>query len=178
MQAVEAAKFAWELGASRSASAGIPAVPKQAFRARSERWSIFFINITEFFIGIPGFDRWRCTCSLRFRTEEPKFGGGVKKIQTREFDGQLVLQVAGKLAGGLVSELDRCWEAARAKTPNCRISIDLNRVTRIDQAGWRLLQSMHASGVDFVRAALAMNELWSRQRAAWKQTNTREALHA
>jgi hypothetical protein len=107
-----------------------------------------------------------------------RFGVGVKKIQMKEFDGQLVLQVAGKLAGALVSELDGCWQAARAKAPNCMISVDLNRVTRIDQSGWRLLQSMHAGGVDFLRTALAMNELWSRRRAAWERSNTSEALHA
>lgn len=107
-----------------------------------------------------------------------RFGVGVKKIQMKEFDGQLVLQVAGKLAGALVSELDGCWQAARAKAPNCMISVDLKRVTRIDQAGWRQLQSMHASGVDFLRTALAMNELWSRRRAAWERSNTSEALHA
>jgi hypothetical protein len=158
------------LGASQSVSAGISAAPKQNFQARTEAISIFFI-------GIPGFCRWLCICSLRFRTIE-KFGVAVKKIQMKELDGQLVLQVAGKLTGALVSELNGRWQAARAGTPNCMISVDLKRVTRIDQAGWRLLQSMHASGVDFLRAALAMNALWSRRKDAWERSNTSEALHA
>jgi ABC-type transporter Mla MlaB component len=114
---------------------------------------------------------------LRLRATE-KFGVAVKKIQMKELDGQLVLQVAGRLTGALVSELDGCWQAARARTPNCTISVDLEQVTRIDQAGWRLLQSMHASGVDFLRRALAMNALWSSRKDAWERRNTSEALHA
>jgi anti-anti-sigma regulatory factor len=89
----------------------------------------------------------------------------VKNIQVKELDGQLVLQVAGRLAGAFVSDLDSYWRAVRALQPNRKISIDLKRVTRIDQAGWRLLRSMHGNGVDFLRAALAMNELW-RSRSA------------
>jgi hypothetical protein len=91
---MKTARFAWALGARQSASAGISAAPKQKFQARTVPSSIFFI-------GIPGFCRWLCTCSLRFRAID-KFGVAVKKIQMKQLDGQLVLQVAGKLAGALV----------------------------------------------------------------------------
>jgi hypothetical protein len=138
---------------SRSVSADILAASRAGLRPRQESRPLVSIDL-------PGFRGWRRTCPLLF----------VKKIQTNELEGQLVLQVAGGLAGAFVSELEGRWQAARAKTPNRKISVDLKRVTRIDQAGWRLLQSMHSSGVDFLRAALAMNKLWSSRR--------NEALHA
>lgn len=87
------------------------------------------------------------------------------KIQINSLDSQLVLQIAGRLDAASVSELKGYWQAARAEKPDGKISVDLKCVTRIDQAGWRLLESMHRSGVDFLRAALAMNQRWSNRRA-------------
>jgi anti-anti-sigma regulatory factor len=87
------------------------------------------------------------------------------QIQMKTLDTQLVLQIAGRLEAASLSELEDFWQAARARMPNRSISIDLKCVTRIDQAGWRLLQSMHRNGVDFLRAALAMNQRWSSRRA-------------
>jgi len=34
------------------------------------------------------------------------------KIQIKEFDNQLTLQVEGRLAGAFVPELEDCWQAA------------------------------------------------------------------
>jgi anti-anti-sigma regulatory factor len=81
------------------------------------------------------------------------------KIQTKERDGQLILQVEGRLAGAFVPELERCWQAARARQPDRKISVDLKNVTCIDRAGRRLLQSMHAGGVVFLRAGLAVQDI-------------------
>jgi anti-anti-sigma regulatory factor len=81
------------------------------------------------------------------------------KTQMKELDGQLVLQVEGRLAGAFVRELEDCWRAARAKQPDRKISVDLKSVTCIDQAGRRLLQSMHGNGVDFLGAGLATQDI-------------------
>ena len=81
------------------------------------------------------------------------------KTQMKELDGQLVLQVEGRLAGAFVPELESCWQAARAKQPNRQISVDLKSVTCIDQAGRRLLQSMHRNGSGFVGAGLAVQDI-------------------
>ena len=81
------------------------------------------------------------------------------KIQTKELDDQLTLQVEGRLAGAFVPELENCWQAARAKQPNLKISVDLKSVTCVDRAGRSLLQLMHREGVGFLRAGLALQDI-------------------
>jgi len=81
------------------------------------------------------------------------------KIQIQERDGQLVLQVEGRLAGAFVPELENCWQAARVQHPGRKISVDLRGVTCIDRAGRYLLQLMHSSGVGFLRAGLAVQDV-------------------
>jgi anti-anti-sigma regulatory factor len=81
------------------------------------------------------------------------------KIQTTELDGQLILQVEGRLAGAFVPELENCWQAARAKQPDRKISVDLKSVTCIDRAGRYLLQLMYGNGVGFLRAGLAIQDI-------------------
>jgi anti-anti-sigma regulatory factor len=82
------------------------------------------------------------------------------KIQMKELDGQLVLQVEGRLAGAYELELLKdFWQAARAKQPHRKISVDMKSVTCIDQAGRRLLQSMHRSGTSFFGAGLAIQDI-------------------
>ena len=81
------------------------------------------------------------------------------KIQMKELDGQLVLQVEGRLAGAFVPELENCWQAARAGQPSRKISVDLKSVTCVDQAGRYLLQLMHSNGVAFLRPGLATQDI-------------------
>ena len=78
----------------------------------------------------------------------------------KELDGQLVLQVEGRLAGAFELELLKdCWQEAHAKQPGRKISVDLKSVTCIDRDGRRLLQSMHSHGVGFLRAGLAIQDI-------------------
>ena len=81
------------------------------------------------------------------------------KIQMKELDDQLILQIEGRLSGAFVPELENCWQAARATQPNRKISVDLKSVTCIDRAGRYLLQLMHSNGVCFHRAGLAMQDI-------------------
>jgi anti-anti-sigma regulatory factor len=81
------------------------------------------------------------------------------KIQLKEFDEQLTLQVEGRLAGAFVPELENCWQVARANQPSRKISVDLQSVTCVDQAGRSLLRSMHRDGVSFLRAGLAIQDI-------------------
>jgi anti-anti-sigma regulatory factor len=81
------------------------------------------------------------------------------KIQMKEIDDQLILQVEGRLSGAFVPELEDCWQAARSRRPNFKISVDLKSVTCIDRAGRYLLQLMHSNGVGFLRAGLAMQDV-------------------
>ena len=81
------------------------------------------------------------------------------KIQVKERDDQLTLQVEGRLAGAFVPELENCWQAARTNQPNLKISIDLKSVTSVDRAGRSLLQLMHRDEVGFLRAGLALQDI-------------------
>src|SRR4051794_13658281 len=81
------------------------------------------------------------------------------KIQMNELDQGLILQVEGRVAGAFVPELENCWNAARAKQPNGKISVDLKNVTCVDRAGRNLLQSMHSNGVEFLRAGMAIQDI-------------------
>jgi len=81
------------------------------------------------------------------------------KIQMKELDDQLVLQVEGRLAGAFVPELEKCWRTARANLPDRKISVDLKSVTCIDRSGRYLLQLMSGSGVSFLRAGLAIHDI-------------------
>ena len=81
------------------------------------------------------------------------------KIQMKELDGQLIIQVEGRLAGAFVPELENCWQAARANQPGRKISVDLRSVICIDRAGRSLLQLMHRNGVGFLRAGLAIQDI-------------------
>jgi anti-anti-sigma regulatory factor len=81
------------------------------------------------------------------------------KIQIRELDDQLVLEVEGRLAGAFVPELESCWRAARTSRPNRKVAVDLKSVTCIDRAGRYLLQLMHSNGVGFLGAGLAIQDV-------------------
>jgi anti-anti-sigma regulatory factor len=81
------------------------------------------------------------------------------KIQVKELDDQLILQVEGRLAGAFVPELETCWQAARAEQQSRKISVDLKGVTCIDRSGRYLLQLMHSKGVGFLRAGLAVQDI-------------------
>jgi anti-anti-sigma regulatory factor len=81
------------------------------------------------------------------------------KIQVKEIDDRLILEVEGRLAGAFVPELEDCWQAARANDPRRKISVDLRNVTCVDRAGRYLLQLMHGNGVVFLRAGLAIQDI-------------------
>ena len=80
------------------------------------------------------------------------------KIQTQESNGRLILHVEGRLAGAFVPELENCWNLARA-AGHRRITVDLKDVTCVDRSGRYLLQLMHGSGVDFIRAGMAVEDI-------------------
>ena len=81
------------------------------------------------------------------------------KIQMKEVDDQLILQVEGRLAGAFVPELENCWQIARAEKPGRKISVDLKSVTCVDRAGRYLLQLMHSDGVGFLRVGLGVQDI-------------------
>jgi len=93
------------------------------------------------------------------------------KIETRELDDLLILQVEGRLAGAFVPELENCWHTESANHPNRKIAVDLKNVTCIDRAGRYLLQLMHAEGVRFLRAGLAVQDILEQVTSKAAQAN-------
>src|SRR5580698_7128900 len=81
------------------------------------------------------------------------------KIEIQESGGQVVLQVQGRLAGAFAGELEECWRQVQSAQPGRPISLDLKNVTCVDRAGRYLLQTMHRSGVPFLRAGLAVQDI-------------------
>lgn len=81
------------------------------------------------------------------------------KVQMKELDEQLVLQVEGRLAGAFVPELEACWQTARTTHEDRKIAVDLKSVTCVDRSGRYLLQLMHSHGVAFLRAGLAVQDI-------------------
>src|ERR1700730_570279 len=81
------------------------------------------------------------------------------KIQMKEVDDRLILQVEGRVSGAFVPELENCWQVARANHPSWKVSVDLKSVTCIDRAGRHLLELMSRDGVSFLRARLAIQDV-------------------
>jgi len=81
------------------------------------------------------------------------------KIQVNETGEQVILQIEGRLAGPFVAALEDCWLSARASSADRRICVDLKSVTCVDRAGRKLLQAMHGSGAQFLRAGLAIQDI-------------------
>lgn len=82
------------------------------------------------------------------------------KITIHNATGQLRLELAGRLAGAWVCELEHCWHTAKTSHPHRQLSVDLTGVTFIDQAGRYLLQLMHRDGVCFVASSLMLQDIF------------------
>jgi anti-anti-sigma regulatory factor len=81
------------------------------------------------------------------------------KVEIQESGDQLIFQVQGRLAGACAAELENCWREAQSARPGRRISVDLKNVTCVDRSGKYLLQLMYRSGVPFLRAGLAVQDI-------------------
>ncbi len=81
------------------------------------------------------------------------------KITLHEAKGPLRLELAGRLAGVWVCELEHCWRMAQVHHPKRACSVDLTSVTFIDHAGRYLLQLMHRDGVRLVGSGLLLQDI-------------------
>ena len=64
------------------------------------------------------------------------------KITRRRVAGTVVFELAGRLAGPWVAELERFWRSADAQERGA-VCVDLSSVTFIDEGGQELLKTMH-----------------------------------
>lgn len=66
------------------------------------------------------------------------------------------LELAGKLAGEWVDETEKAFKAEEASR---QTEVDLTAVTRVDEAGCRLLRAMIQAGATLIAKGLAMTAL-------------------
>ena len=73
-------------------------------------------------------------------------------------DGALCrLELAGKLAGPWVAETEYVWRSSSCA--NKRIEVDARQVTGVDEAGCKLLSTMHRAGARLIAEGVAMTAL-------------------
>jgi hypothetical protein len=71
------------------------------------------------------------------------------KITAKTVAGRTTLELEGKLAGAWVYELERCWREIR---PDETVTISLEAVTFIDDAGKKLLATLCRAGAELKAA--------------------------
>jgi hypothetical protein len=76
------------------------------------------------------------------------------RITTRNRPETTCFIIEGRLAGPLIMELDRCWQAAISKEPRTSILVDLTGTTCIDVQGKQLLARMYRNGAKLTGTGL------------------------
>jgi hypothetical protein len=72
------------------------------------------------------------------------------KITMQIEAGLMTFELAGKLAGPWVKELELCWRSAAGTQQVCPVRVDLTSVTFIDAEGKALLGRLHREGAELV----------------------------
>lgn len=81
------------------------------------------------------------------------------KITVQSEGEDIRMKLEGDLAGTWVGELEECWQATRASSPGKPARLDLNGVTRVDDAGRYLLALIHGAGARMESTGVAMKDL-------------------
>jgi len=68
------------------------------------------------------------------------------KITVDIVGNKMNIKLEGRLAGLWVTELEKSWNAIRAKNDTERARVDLQGVTYVDDCGKQLLQRMYQQG--------------------------------
>ena len=79
------------------------------------------------------------------------------RITVHEEGGQCRLELAGKLRGPWVAEMENVWLSTPCSGKG--IEVDMRDVTGVDDAGRGLLAAMHRAGACFTAEGLAMTTL-------------------
>lgn len=79
------------------------------------------------------------------------------RITYEDSPSSVRFNLAGKLSGAWVDELDHTWHSLVGDTPQKAVTVDLSQVTFIDGEGKRLLGEMFQQGAEF-RAAYLMTK--------------------
>ena len=79
------------------------------------------------------------------------------RIIVHEDGGRCRLELAGKLRGPWVAEMENVWLSAPCSGEE--IEVDMRQVTGVDNSGRELLAAMHRAGACFTAEGLAMTAL-------------------
>lgn len=72
------------------------------------------------------------------------------KIAVENVSGGVVFDLAGKISGPWVKELEQCWRSTACMRQIHSVRIDLSSVTFIDEEGKALLEKMYREGVELI----------------------------
>jgi anti-anti-sigma regulatory factor len=81
------------------------------------------------------------------------------RITVEVTDDKLRFELAGKLAGAWVEELEDSWRAEASRLGARSLWVDLTGVMCVDAAGKYLLALMHKAGAHFVAPGCATSAL-------------------
>lgn len=79
------------------------------------------------------------------------------RITVQENGTKRRIELAGRICGPWVAELEKTWQAAA--TCGSEVEIDLRDVTGVDAAGRELLEKMHGAGARMIVCGVAMRAL-------------------
>jgi hypothetical protein len=79
------------------------------------------------------------------------------RVSVHEDGARCRLELAGKLAGPWVAETERVWRSSYCA--NKQIEVDVRQVTGVDEAGRKLLSTMHQAGARLIAEGVAMTAL-------------------
>jgi hypothetical protein len=78
------------------------------------------------------------------------------RINVHTDDMGTMVQLEGRLAGPVILEAERCWQATRAAHPDRPIRIDLRAVTFLDKEGKAFLKQAFQQGAGFLSKGCLM----------------------
>lgn len=79
------------------------------------------------------------------------------KITLQTLNGVTVFELAGKLYGRWVEEMEQFWRSTACLKQDGPVRVDLSSVTFIDEQGKQLLKTMHRDGVELVASGCLNN---------------------
>ncbi|MBC7928176.1 MAG: hypothetical protein H7039_21230, partial [Bryobacteraceae bacterium] len=81
------------------------------------------------------------------------------KVTVHDSASSMRLRIEGKLTAPWVGELENCWRTAQSAAAGKPLLLDLSDVDYADMAGKYLLAWMYSTGVHFVGASLAIEDM-------------------
>jgi hypothetical protein len=98
------------------------------------------------------------------------------RIEIRRSGDQLTFQIEGCLAGDFVAELKKCWKASARKRRISRVTVDLQSVTAVDDAGRFLLRRIYRDGAAFIGSRSLMQDVLAVSMKIHHSTKTRSVV--